>query len=391
MAPHIEKSQLISKPATRRGTSKSPSKPGKENNEMPQQPQEQSSHRKVSGELPLRIVPGRKISAPELSKPPVPRGGRRNLFMERCISQEEKQKSKDKTSMRKFSTPAISLTNGTSKPGNENDDPNDPSNCQGNEVKQNSAAPKTEAPKTILPVYEVCTTSSNKNKQTCQITKPQIQEHVPTPVNRRKKPPPIDIKSKENELKLKEDGTSTRKMSAPMFHISQEGSNNASSGTRKLYTERCISTEEKEHIKSKPVVKKPPKETSSTKDAGNSQDSDGPIDTKSSSSSIGKKKELIEKVQLKPKSAQRKLSAPAKMITPPAPTTVNCHDLLSNGIVLDGRGGGVAFDQSISSIREDNGKPSFAKAAKVVHAKVQVITIKQELLCSYRNFVHNSY
>ena len=344
MAPHTEKSQLISKPTTRRGSSKSPSKPAKENNnEMSQPKQEQATPpRKVSGELPKFIVPGRKISAPECNRPPVSRGARRNIFAERCISQEEKQKSKEKTSLRKFSTPAISLSNGTDKPGNENED----------------SSSKIEAPKTVLPVYEICTAENNRNKEMCQITKPQIQVSVPkTPVNRRKKPV-IDIKEKEKALLEKESEPPTRKTSAPMFHVSQEGTKNAS--TRKLYTERCLSTEEKENIKSKPITKKPPKE---------------PLTPPKTNSDEEK---FTEKVKLKPKSEQRKLSAPAKMITPAPPPTVNSIDLLSNGVILDGRGGGIQFDNP-PSLREEDGKPSFAKAAKVIHARVQVFDLGNEI------------
>ena len=73
MAPHIEKAQLISKPTTRRGSSKSPSKPAKDNSkEMTQPNQEQTiPPKKLSGELPKFLVPGRKISAPECNRPPV--------------------------------------------------------------------------------------------------------------------------------------------------------------------------------------------------------------------------------------------------------------------------------------------------------------------------------
>ena len=338
MAPHTEKPQLIAKPTSRRGSSKSPSKPAIDtsNEKMLQQNQEQTTPpRKTSGELPKFLVPGRKISAPECNRPPVSRGARRNIFAERCISQEEKQKSKDKTSMRKFSTPAISLSNGTDKIGKENEDSNS----------------KIEAPKTVLPVYEICTPENNRNKEMCQITKPNIQVSVPkTPVNRRKKPV-IDIKEKEKALLEKEAEAPTRKTSAPMFHVSQEGTANTSK--RNLYKERCISTEEKKQIESKPIAKKPPKE---------------PLTPPRKNSDEEK---LKEKVKLKPKSEQRKLSAPAKMITPAPPPTVNSIDLLSDGIVLDGRGGGIKFENP-PSLREEDGKPSFAKAAKVIHARVQV-------------------
>ena len=344
MAPHIEKAQLISKPTTRRGSSKSPSKPAKDNsNEMPQPNQEQTTPpKKLSGELPKFLVPGRKISAPECNRPPVSRGARRNMFAERCISQEEKQKSKEKTSMRKFSTPAISLSNGTEKTGKENDDSNS----------------KIETPKTVLPVYEICSPENNRNKEMCQINKPQIQVSVPkTPVNRRKKPI-IDIKEKEKALLEKEAEAPTRKTSVPMFHVSQEGTNNTSK--RNLYKERCISTEEKEQIKTKPISKKPPKE---------------PLTPPRKSSDEEK---FTEKVKLKPKSEQRKLSAPAKMITPATPPTVNSIDLLAEGVVLDGRGGGIKFENP-PNLRDEDGKPSFTKAAKVIHARVQVLY----LLCLY--------
>ena len=356
MAPHIEKSQLlISKPTTRRAGSKSPSKPpAKENDEMPEQPHEDVATRKVSLQMSQVIVPGRKISAPEMTRPPVKRGGRRNLFMERCISQEEKENIKSKPPMRKFSTPAISITNGSSKGECENGS-QDSSNGGIKESKSTSIPNVEAAPKTILPVYEVCTTA-NKKKETCQITKPQIQENVPIPVNRINRiiKPSIDDNIKGNSRIEEDESTPTRKISMPMFHVSKEGSTTSKSETRKLYTERCISTEEKENIKSKPVKKKPAKEPLNSKQATTNQDS-----------------EIKEKVQLKPKSAQRKLSAPAKMMTPPPSMPMpSGHDLLSNGILLD-----IARDGDIPSLREEDGKPSFAKAAKVIHAKVQVIKI----------------
>ena len=103
------------------------------------------------------------------------------------------------------------------------------------------------------------------------------------------------------------------------------------------------------------------------------QEVDQSKDMKLSANPSSGKTKLKEKVKLKPKSAQRKLSAPAQMMTPPTPNPiVNGHDMLSKGIILDGRGNGMCFDPNISSIREEDGKPSFAKAAKVVHAKVQV-------------------
>ena len=386
MAPHIEKAQLISKP-TRRSCSKSPSKPGKENEEMPKQLQEQATPpRKISDEFLKVIVPGRKISAPELNRPPVKKGGRRNLFMERCISQEEKENIKTKPPMRKFSTPAI------------------PSISKTNVDENDNTTAKVEAPKTILPVYEVCTKPrNNNNNQSCQITQPKVEENAPVPVNRRYSRPASIIEDIDTEKLIKggEEDKKSRRISVPMFHISQEGSSNNNTGSRKLYTERCISTEEKENIKSKPIAKKPPKEKppNTTIDI-NDHDSDLTKDSKATKDTTEAKetkevsngKKLLEKVKLKPKSAQRKLSAPAKMMTPPPITSpaVNGHDLLSSGIVLDGRGGGVGIDATLPLRREEDGKPSFANAAKVVHAKVQVnLYLKQEFCNMYSKL--NSY
>ena len=228
--------------------------------------------------------------------------------------------------MRKFSTPAI------------------PSISKTNVDENDNAAAKVEAPKTILPVYEVCTKPrNNNNNQSCQITQPKVEESAPIPVNRRYSRPASIIEDIDTEKLLKdgEEDKKSRRISVPMFHISQEGSSNNNTGSRKLYTERCISTEEKENIKSKPIAKKPPKEKppNTTNDI-NDHDSDSTKDSKATKDTTEAKetkeishgKKLLEKVKLKPKSAQRKLSAPAKMMTPPPITSP--QERVSNAIML---------------------------------------------------------
>ena len=365
MAPHTEKSQFISKPAARRGGSKSPSKTKTENAEMAQQTQELvTPPRKVSMEHPQLSLPFRKVSAPELSKPTVTRGGRRNLFVERCISQEKKENLKTKSSTRKFSTPVLSTTNTDNI--NDNNNEND-TKCAITQVKASETSE-------IKDQNSATKVASAKDKDTGHIANPPFPEisyisnPVPkTPVNSRRKLMNKGIgEGKENKenSQVNQITVPPRKVSAPEFKICQEGSLISQNGGRKLYTERCISVDEQQQLKAKPVTKKPRKNSIPNDTAENNQDIDQSTDKKLSITSSSSKTKLIEKCQLKPKSAQRKLSAPAKMITPPPPNpTINGSDLLSSGIILP-------------SIREDDGKPSFANAAKIVHAKVQVASMK---------------
>ena len=96
MAPHTEKTELITKPSPRRSTSKSPSKAAIEDKEMPEPIQVKESSRKLSVQVPAAATPSRKVSAPELGNSSKSRSGRRNLYTEKCISQDEKQNLKSK-------------------------------------------------------------------------------------------------------------------------------------------------------------------------------------------------------------------------------------------------------------------------------------------------------
>ena len=175
MAPHTEKSQLISKPAARRGGSKSPSKITTENDEMPQKSSEPATPRKVSIELPQQSVPSRKVSAPELGKPSVTKGARRNLFVERCISQEEKENLKSKPPMRKFSTPSLSNTIVSDKNIIENIDANSLKVKISHVKPTETSNVEVSKPVVKLPIV--------KTQEICHIEKPQLKEHVSIPKN----------------------------------------------------------------------------------------------------------------------------------------------------------------------------------------------------------------
>ena len=181
----------------------------------------------------------------------------------------------------------------------------------------------------------------------------------------------------------------SRKISAPESSSARESSQTGvtRTGTRKLFLERCISQEEKQSLKSKPaLVRKTSTPTLSSQkstdlieeDEFAAKDSKKKEVSKNDSNSAAKSikggskraKDMLEKMT--PKSVTRKISAPARIAPVPPPLPIN--SIPSTPVIQESGKSGAdnALDASLSAIREESGKPSFSKAAKVIHAKVQV-------------------